>query len=73
VVTWPRGLGRYAGSSARPVPPDVARPNRQGTYRRLAAVKAAYDPSNVFTAHSQHPPRLVVTARSDGLILTGGS
>ncbi len=54
------GTGAYAGFLSSATPADVAEVFPPKTYARLASVKRAYDPDNVFHRNHNVPPRGLV-------------
>jgi FAD/FMN-containing dehydrogenase len=60
-VAW-HGLGTYTNFQGSATPADVAAAYPPATYARLAAVKAAYDPTNLFALnHNIAPASLEAT------------
>ncbi|BCB84133.1 FAD-binding oxidoreductase [Phytohabitans suffuscus] len=53
----PMTRGAYGNFLTTATPEDAATMYPQDTYRRLAAVKAAYDPTNLFSHNHNVPPR----------------
>ena len=60
LALWPEvaafGTGTYVGFQGSAGPADVAAAYPRTTYDRLAAVKRAYDPGNVFARNHNVPP-----------------